>query len=75
MQAYLRRSYVVKSLNHIGYHELELDGRLSGAPDRRALALAGDDVDAKAIAAGFIDRLGYDPVDAGPVVVTGAAGG
>ena len=57
----------MKSLNHIGYRELEVDGREAGSVDRRALALASDDNDAKALVAGFIDRLGYDPIDAGPL--------
>ena len=57
----------MKTLNHIGYHDLEEDGREAGSADRRALALSGGSNDAKALAAGFIDRLGYDPVDAGPL--------
>lgn len=67
IQAFLPGAGLVKSLNHIGYHELEEDGQESGTPGRRALALAGDHDDAKALVAGFIDRLGYDPVDAGPL--------
>lgn len=58
---------VVKTLNHIGYHELEEDGRPAGDPHRRALAIAGDDEAAKQLVAGFIDRIGYDPVDIGPL--------
>lgn len=67
IQAYLVGARLVKTLNHIGYHELEEDGREPGAEDRRGLALAGDDEAAKALVARFIDRLGYDPVDAGPL--------
>jgi 8-hydroxy-5-deazaflavin:NADPH oxidoreductase len=67
IQDFLAGATVVKSLNHIGYHELEEDGREPGTPGRRALALAGDDDDAKTLVAGFIDRLGYDPVGAGPL--------
>jgi 8-hydroxy-5-deazaflavin:NADPH oxidoreductase len=67
IQDYLTGAAVVKSLNHIGYHELEEDGRPAGSPNRRALALAGDHEDAKEQVAGFLDRLGYDPVDAGPL--------
>ncbi|MEW1980899.1 NAD(P)-binding domain-containing protein [Citricoccus sp. NPDC079358] len=67
VQEFLAGARLVKSLNHIGYHELEEDGRPTGAVDRRALALAGDHEDAKALVAGFIHRLGYDPVDAGPL--------
>jgi predicted dinucleotide-binding enzyme len=67
VQAFLQGSFLVKSLNHIGYHDLEDDGRDGGAADRRALALAGDDIIAKATVAGLIDRLGYNAVDAGPL--------
>jgi 8-hydroxy-5-deazaflavin:NADPH oxidoreductase len=72
IQDYLTGAAVVKSLNHIGYHELEEDGRPTGTPGRRALALAGDHEDAKTLVAGFLDRLGYDSVDAGPLA-TGRA--
>jgi 8-hydroxy-5-deazaflavin:NADPH oxidoreductase len=65
IQEYLAASVIVKTLNHIGYHDLEEDGREPGAQGRRALALAGDNDDAKTVVAGFIDRLGYDTVDAG----------
>lgn len=65
IQDFLAGADVVKTLNHIGYHELESDGRPSGDADRRALALAGDSEAAKARVAGFLDRMGYDPVDAG----------
>lgn len=64
---FLAGAQVVKSLNHIGYHDLEEDGRPSGGDDRRALALAGDHGGAKATVATFIDRLGYDSFDAGPL--------
>lgn len=67
IQAYLSASKVVKTLNHIGYHELEEDGQPAGTQNRRALALASDHPDAKALVTEFIDRLGYDPVDAGPL--------
>ena len=67
VQAYLAGSDIVKTLNHIGYHDLDEDGREPGAEGRRALALAGGSNDAKALVSRFIDRLGYDPVDAGPL--------
>ncbi|MFC0248469.1 NADPH-dependent F420 reductase [Citricoccus parietis] len=67
IQEFLVGARLVKSLNHIGYHELEEDCQPAGAADRRALALAGEHDDSKALVAGFIDRLGYDPVDAGPL--------
>lgn len=67
VQAHLVGANIVKTLNHIGYRDLEEDGREPGSEGRRALALAGDKHDAKALVARFINRLGYDPVDAGPL--------
>jgi len=58
---------LVKSLNHLGYHELEDDARPAGAPDRRAVAAASDDEAALATVLAFVDRIGFDPVDAGPL--------
>lgn len=59
---FLSKSKLVKSLNHIGYRDMEVDDRPAGAPDRRALAIASDHADSAAMVAAFIDRLGYDPV-------------
>jgi len=67
VEGFLQHARVVKSLNHIGYHELEEDDKPAGDVMRRALALAGDDAQAKAVVKSFIDRLGYDAVDAGPL--------
>ena len=61
----LAGSAVVKALNHIGYHELEDWARPAGAPDRRAVGVAGDDPAAVAAIAGLVDRIGYDPVRLG----------
>lgn len=63
--AHLSTSRVVKSFNHIGYHEMEPDSAPTGTADRRALAVSGDDADAKERVAAFIDALGFDVVDAG----------
>ncbi|KFF60550.1 NADP oxidoreductase [Cryobacterium sp. MLB-32] len=67
VEQFLASARVVKSLNHIGYHELEEDDKPVADPRRRALAVAGDDEAAKQFVMGFIDRLGYDAVDAGPL--------
>jgi len=61
----LSGSAVVKALNHIGYHDLEDRTRTAGAPDRRAVGVAGDDPAAVAAMAGLVDRIGYDPVRLG----------
>ncbi|PSL01788.1 hypothetical protein CLV30_11227 [Haloactinopolyspora alba] len=63
---HLGRSRLVKTLNHIGYHELEQDAA-PGASQRRALAVASDDEDAAGQVATMIDRFGFDPVIAGPL--------
>ena len=56
---------LVKSLNHIGYHEIEEDSRPPGAADRRAVAIASDDAQAAITVADVVDRLGFDPVPIG----------
>jgi len=58
---------VVKTLNQLGYHELEDQPRPKGAPDRATVAAAGDDRSAVRAAMRLIDDLGFDPVDAGPL--------
>jgi 8-hydroxy-5-deazaflavin:NADPH oxidoreductase len=60
---------VVKTLNHVGYHELENYARPSGSVDRRALGVAGDDLDAVSTVSAFVDRIGYDAVPLGPLSV------
>jgi predicted dinucleotide-binding enzyme len=67
VQDFLAASRVVKTLNHIGYHELEADGLPAGSAGRRALAVAGDDEAARAVVLALIDALGYDALDAGPL--------
>jgi hypothetical protein len=62
VQRRLARSIIVKTLNHIGYHELEDERRPVGSPERRALGVAGDDPGAVDIVAEVIERIGYDTV-------------
>ena len=64
---YLPGARLVKTLNHIGYHELEADDLPEGDPARRALAVASDDDEAAALVMDFINNLGYDPINAGPL--------
>jgi 8-hydroxy-5-deazaflavin:NADPH oxidoreductase len=58
---------VVKSLNQLGYHQLEETQRPAGEPDRVAIGAAGDDRLAVRKVMRLLDRLGFDPVDAGPL--------
>jgi predicted dinucleotide-binding enzyme len=65
VQRWFPSARVVKSLNQLGYHELEELRRPSGAPDRVAMAAAGDDRGAVRDVMRLVDELGFDPVDAG----------
>ncbi len=62
---HLPGSRVVKALNSILVEDVVPGARPSGAQDRRALPMAGDDADAKATVAAFLDQIGYDSVDVG----------
>lgn len=67
VRAHLPGARLVKAFNHLGYHQLEEGARPAGASDRLALALASDDAEAQRIVAELVDRLGFDPVPAGPL--------
>jgi 8-hydroxy-5-deazaflavin:NADPH oxidoreductase len=67
LAAHLPQSRIVKAFNAITMTDLEQDGRASGASDRRALPLAGDDREAKAVALRLYEEFGFDAVDAGPL--------
>ena len=62
---HLPLSHVVKGLNSILVEDVMPDARPADAVDRRALPIAGDNDDAKAIIVKFLDQIGYDTVDAG----------
>jgi predicted dinucleotide-binding enzyme len=65
VQAHFPSARVVKSLNQLGYHELDELRRPSGAADRVAVGAAGDDTAAVDAVLRLIDRLGFDPVHVG----------
>ena len=67
LQAHLPASKVVKAFNHIYAAELTTHGQPAGTPDRRALVIAGDDPQARAVVSKLIDQFGFDTVDAGPL--------
>ncbi len=67
LQAHLPKSKVVKAFNHIYAAELTQHGGKPGTPNRRALAIAGDDTAAKAKVTQLIDSFGFDVVDLGPL--------
>jgi predicted dinucleotide-binding enzyme len=65
IQQYLNNAKVVKTLNHVAYNELEEQALPTTSPTKRAIAIAGDDEDAKAKVADLIRAIGFDPVDIG----------
>jgi predicted dinucleotide-binding enzyme len=67
LQAHLPASKVVKAFNHLYAAALTTDGQPAGSSNRRALAIAGNDAQAKATVAHLIDQFGFDVVDAGPL--------
>jgi 8-hydroxy-5-deazaflavin:NADPH oxidoreductase len=67
LQAHLPESHVVKAFNNIGSVQLEELARPSDDPERSVLAIAGDDDAAKQQVSAFLDSIGYDALDAGPL--------
>jgi predicted dinucleotide-binding enzyme len=65
VQNFLPGSKVVKVFNNISWVHLGLLSRPSGSPDRTALAIAGDDAEAKALVTKLLDHIGYDTLDLG----------
>jgi hypothetical protein len=65
VQRRLAGSTVVKTLNHIGYQDLEDARRPAGSPERRAIGIASDDLGAVRTVEDFIERIGFDAVRLG----------
>ncbi len=65
LAAHLPGADVVKAFNTIFYQHLANQGQPSGTVDRRALPIAGDDLDSKRLVSDLIDVFGFDVVDAG----------
>jgi predicted dinucleotide-binding enzyme len=67
VQRHLTGARVVKAFNHIYAADLVERATPPGTPHRRALAVAGDDASAKGTVSSYIDTLGFDVVDLGPL--------
>jgi hypothetical protein len=67
VQQHLPASHVVKAFNHIYAAELTTQGQPAGSPNRRALAIAGNDTAANREVAALLDQFGFDAVDMGPL--------
>jgi len=70
LQRHLPTSKVVKAFNNIYFGHLGSLPRPAGSAERSALPIAGDDAEAKAAAAAFLDAIGYDAVDEGPLAAS-----
>jgi predicted dinucleotide-binding enzyme len=66
-QEWLGGSHVVKVFNNIYFKHLASLTRPAGSADRTALPIAGDDAAALRAAAEFLDAIGYDAVEVGPL--------
>ena len=58
---------VYKVFNGIWWKHLLESGKPSGTPNRIALPIAGEDGPGRALVHDIVDRLGFEPVDAGPI--------
>jgi 8-hydroxy-5-deazaflavin:NADPH oxidoreductase len=67
LQAHLPESRVVKAFNNIYFEHLRALARPAGSPERSVLAIAGDDASAKQTVTKFLDSIGYDAYDVGPL--------
>lgn len=67
LQKHLPAAKVVKCFNAIFFKHLRALARPAGSAERSALPIAGDDSAAKATVTAFLDAIGYDAVDAGPL--------
>lgn len=67
LQAHLPDSHVVKVFNNIRANDIPTDGTPAGTENRRALPIAGNHTAAKDAVSQFLDSLGYDAVDLGPL--------
>ncbi|MGN6252470.1 MAG: NADPH-dependent F420 reductase [Marmoricola sp.] len=67
LQAHLPGSKVVKAFNNIYFAFLGSLARPHGDPERSVLAIAGDDAESKQAVTRFLDDIGYDAYDVGPL--------
>lgn len=56
---------IIKAFNNILAYSLAELGQPHGTSGRLAIAVAGDDAQAKALVSQLVDDMGFDPVDAG----------
>ncbi|WP_188897759.1 NADPH-dependent F420 reductase [Microlunatus endophyticus] len=67
LQRQLPGAKVVKAFNHIQAAQILTTATEAGTESRRALIVAGDDQAAKDAVAAFLDAIGFDALDIGPL--------
>ena len=67
LQEHLPTSKVAKGFNHIMSADILTDGKPTGDPGRRALATAGDSVEAVEFVTALYAEFGFDTVNVGPL--------
>ncbi|MGZ0711868.1 NADPH-dependent F420 reductase (plasmid) [Coraliomargarita sp. W4R53] len=67
LQEHLPTSKVVKGFNHIMSTDILVDGTPAGSENRRALAIASDNVEAADWLTALYDEFGFDTVNIGPL--------
>jgi predicted dinucleotide-binding enzyme len=67
LQAHLPESHVVKAFNNIQFTHLGTLQRPAGHQERSVLPIAGNDPAAKQAVTDFLDSIGYDAYDVGPL--------
>ena len=67
LQQHLPGAKVVKAFNHVGSDTIVNGGEPAGTPGRRAIAIFGDDDQAKQTVRAILDEFGFDAVDGGPL--------
>lgn len=65
---HLAGARVVKAFNAIQAAHIVSAAKAAGEAGRRAIPIAGDDEEAKRVVTALVDEIGFDTVDAGPLV-------
>ncbi|MFC5753648.1 NADPH-dependent F420 reductase [Actinomadura rugatobispora] len=67
VQRHLKDSLVVKGLHNLDWNHMYSNARPEGDPERTTMPIAGNDAAAKKTVTQFLEAVGYDVVDAGPL--------
>lgn len=70
LQKHLRGARVVKGMHNLGWHHMQYSARPRGDAGRTTLPIAGDDAGAKQAVTRFIEAIGYDVLDTGPLAAS-----